>query len=70
MFLLFFVGNPNSEVSEAFKAILEGLCERQDQHGHGIGQGVDNFYYLHMIHVFRSIFQGKPEFHYFRNNYT
>ena len=36
-------GNPNFVVLGAFKTILKGLGKRRDLHGHGLGQGVDNF---------------------------
>ena len=38
----FFNRNPNFVVFEGVQGHLEGLGERRDQHGHGLGPGVDH----------------------------
>ena len=47
-----------------------GPGERRDQHGHGLGQGVNHILVYTYDTCFRLIFQGKPEFHYFGNIYS
>ena len=71
VYIQIFQGESEFSGFRGFQYHPVGLGERRKQHCHGLGQEVDNaLLSAFNIYVYRSIFQGKPEFRYFRNTYS